>query len=199
MHVQSQTTMNTQHTNTNKSKNITIGSWNLCLGLRNKKDYVSKMIKENKIDIICSQENDIKPDYPLNILSFRGYDYLSENNSTKARTGMYINNLIPYQRRTDLEKVDCGVIIIDIKLSKNYRIIGLYRTFTPNNGTSEYNYFKNQMDIITNSSTEPSTNLIVIGDFNLDDNQKNNSQYSHCRYNDLLQSTFNDINLLYKS
>ena len=39
---------------------IKIASWNLCLGLANKKDYVASMIKENKIDICCVQEIDIK-------------------------------------------------------------------------------------------------------------------------------------------
>ena len=61
------------------------------LGLRNKKDYVGKMIKENKVDIMCLQEIDIEPNYPHNILNFKGYDFLTENNSLKARAGMYIN------------------------------------------------------------------------------------------------------------
>ena len=39
-------------------------------------------------------------------------------------------------------------------------------------------------------------NSIIIGDFNLDENQKNNSQYTHHRYFDLLQSRFNDLNLI---
>ena len=101
------------------SKNITIGTWNLCLGLKNKKDYVSKIIKQHKVDIMCLQETDLELNYPRNILSFKGYDFLNENNSSKARTGMYINNLIPYKRRDDLEKIDCGIIIVDLNLSKN--------------------------------------------------------------------------------
>ena len=109
---------------------------------------------------------------------------------------MYINNKISYQRRTDLEKGDCGVIIIDIKLQQNYRILGLYRTFNPNNQISEYDYFKSQIDIITDSCADHSITSIVMGDFNLNENQKNNSQYSHHRYYDLLQSKFNDINLI---
>ena len=86
-----------------KTKNIKTATWNLCLGLSNKKDYVSKIINEHKLDIVCLQETDIKLNYPINILSFKGYDYLSENNTTKARCGIYINNQIPYQRRIDLE------------------------------------------------------------------------------------------------
>ena len=106
---------------TNNLSNITIGTWNLCLGLRNKKDYVSKIIKEHKIDIVCLQEIDIEPSYPHNILTFKGYDFLTENNSIKARTGMYINNKIPYQRRADLEGIDSGIIIIDLNINKKYR------------------------------------------------------------------------------
>ena len=45
--------------NTKQTTNITLGTWNLCLGLRNKKDYVSKMINEHKVDIMCLQEIDI--------------------------------------------------------------------------------------------------------------------------------------------
>ena len=79
-------------------QNLKIGTWNLCLGLRNKKDCVSKMIREHNIDLLCLQETDIEPNYPHSILSFKGYDYLTENNSVKARTGLYINNTIPYSR-----------------------------------------------------------------------------------------------------
>ena len=103
-----------------------ICTWNLCLGLKNKKDYVSKIIKQHKLDIICLQETDVELNYPQNILSFKGYDYLTENNSIKARTGMYINNLIPYQRRTDLEKMDCGIIIVDVQL---IRFNGSFESF----------------------------------------------------------------------
>ena len=38
----------------------TLVSTNLCLGLTNKKDYVSQMITVNKIDICCMQEIDVK-------------------------------------------------------------------------------------------------------------------------------------------
>ena len=79
---------NTNNKNT-KTKNLKIATWNLCLGLRNKRDYVSKMINEHKLDIVCLQETDIEQNYPLNILSFKGYDFLTENNSNKARAGIY--------------------------------------------------------------------------------------------------------------
>ena len=74
------------------------------------------MINEHKVDIMCLQEIDIEANYPHNILSFKGYNFLTENNSIKARAGMYINNTITYQRRSDLEKMDCGIIIVDVNL-----------------------------------------------------------------------------------
>ena len=44
-----------------QTKNIIkIATWNLCIGLTNKKDYVSQMITVNKIDICCMPEIDIK-------------------------------------------------------------------------------------------------------------------------------------------
>ena len=182
--------------NTKSITNITLGTWNLCLGLRNKKDYVSKMINEHKVDIMCLQEIDIEANYPHNILSFKGYNFLTENNSIKARAGMYINNTITYQRRSDLEKMDCGIIIVDVNLPEEYRIICLYRVFSPNNQTTQYDYFKNQMEIIANSCNDASKKSIILGDFNLDENKKNCSQYSHSRYYDLLQNNFNELNLI---
>ena len=55
-----------------------LASWNLCLGLANKKDLVSKIIKENEIDICAMQEIDIPADYDTNILSFKGYELIIE-------------------------------------------------------------------------------------------------------------------------
>ena len=46
---------------------------------------------------------------------------------------MYINNTIPYQRRSDLEKIDSGIVIVDLNLTKPYRIICLYRFFNISN------------------------------------------------------------------
>ena len=37
-----------------KNKNIKIGTWNLCLGLPNKKDIVTRYLNENNI-AICSK------------------------------------------------------------------------------------------------------------------------------------------------
>ena len=53
---------------TSKTTDINLDSWNLCLGLKHKKDYVSKILRENKIDICCLQEIDLEPDYLTKLL-----------------------------------------------------------------------------------------------------------------------------------
>ena len=42
---------------------LKLASWNLCLGLTNKKDYVTEIIKRNEIEVCCMQETEVKVDY----------------------------------------------------------------------------------------------------------------------------------------
>ena len=67
------------------------------------KDYVSKTIRDLNLDIVCLQEIDLEVNYPTNILTFQGYDLLVEDNSVKARVGMYISNkkTLGYQQGND--------------------------------------------------------------------------------------------------
>ena len=60
---------------------------------------VSRIILENEIDICVLQEIDIKPDYDSTLLSFKGYNLITENNDVKSRTGMYIRNGVKYTRQ----------------------------------------------------------------------------------------------------
>ena len=69
----------------------------------NKKNYVSQLIKDEKIDICCLQEIDLKPNIDKNLLSFGGYSLEIESNDVKARAGIYVKNGIEYIRRNELE------------------------------------------------------------------------------------------------
>ena len=71
---------------------IKIATLNLCLGIRNKKDEVKRLILENQIDILCMQETEIPSNYPVELLTLSGYNYENENNDVKARCGMYLSN-----------------------------------------------------------------------------------------------------------
>ena len=54
-------------------KNLKLATWNLCLGLSNKKDIVSQTILSNEIDICVLQEVDIPAGYDSDLLSFGSY------------------------------------------------------------------------------------------------------------------------------
>ena len=52
------------------------------------------------------------------------------------------------------------------------------------------------MEILTRSCADKSYVSITMGDFNLDENKKNNTNYSHSRYFDLLQDKFNELSMI---
>ena len=136
-----------------QNNNVTLASWNLCLGLANKKDLVSKIIMENKIDICAMQEIDIPSGYDTSILSFKGYELLTENNDVKMRTGVYIRNGMNYTRQSELEGLNNGLVIVDVKLQIPFRIICVYRVFNPPGNFTQHSYFTSQLQLIKNDFT----------------------------------------------
>ena len=154
-------------------------SLNLCLGLRNKKDAVKRLIQENEIDIMCLQETEIPVDFPIDLLTFKGYNYENEFNQIKSRCGIYVSNKTTYNRRTDLEIVNMHVMIIDVNDSNNTRIINVYRPFNPVNGLSQKDFFEAQLALIKENTN---ANTIIMGYFNLDQSKIFELSYSHKNY-----------------
>ena len=68
---------------------LKIATLNLCLGLKNKKDFVRDILASNEIDILLIQETEISPDFDCQILSIPGYILELENNTHKRRVGIY--------------------------------------------------------------------------------------------------------------
>ena len=64
---------------------LKIATWNLCLGLFNKKDYVYQVIKEEKIDICLLQEIKLDTNIPSNLVSSKNYKIEVEQATKKAR------------------------------------------------------------------------------------------------------------------
>ena len=95
--------------------NLKIATLNLCLGLKNKKFMIEKMLYESKIDILCLQEVEVEHGFDVKLLSIRGYDFLMEKNSVKSRNGIYVSNSIHSTRKTDLEGINSHLVIIDIE------------------------------------------------------------------------------------
>ena len=98
----------------NTIKNIKIGSWNLCLGLPNKKDLVTKYLNENNIAICCLQETEVPDNFPELTLNSNGYILELEQNVEKKRAGIYIAKGIKYTRKTELEESGHHILIVDV-------------------------------------------------------------------------------------
>jgi len=154
---------------------LKIATWNLCLGLFHKKDYVRTLLYENNIDVLTLQETELSPELQLENLQIKGYSIEVENNNKKRRVAIYIKNSISYKRRVDLEKEGLHVIILDVESSPPIRIITIYRTFNPQCGCTPRENFRKQLNII-NDATTPST--ILLGDFNIDENKRHLADYN---------------------
>ena len=175
---------------------IKIATWNICLGLKRKKDYISDLITREGIDICCIQECELEKDYPDNYLTFKNYKLETETCVQKRRCCIYINNKIDYQRRQDLEDENNHLVILDINLKKKYRLINIYRTFAPQDNTSPSEKFAVQLDKIQNAIiSAPNRVPLVIGDFNLDGLKLNDITYCHYPLFQKLTEKFDALNL----
>ena len=99
--------------------NLKIATWNLYLGLPNKKEMITDYLKSKNINICCLQEtevpmnypeNIVPMNYPENILNYGDYLLELELNDEKKRAGIYVSKNIKYKRRYDLEKLNCHVL-----------------------------------------------------------------------------------------
>ena len=155
---------------------IKFGTWNLCLGLANKKDIVTETLTRKNVSICCLQETEIPTGFPENVLNCGGYNIELESNDSKKRAGIYIRRDVRYKRRHDLEEPNYHIVIIDVVCNINMRIINLYRSFRPPGMVSPETFFFNQLRIIKNAL---SNNCYIMGDFNLDAKMEFRSDYHH--------------------
>ena len=176
---------------------IKVATWNICLGLKNKKDYIYEVINRKDIDICLLQEVEIESNYDTRLLTNANYKIEVETNTKKARTATVIKDNISYVRRHNLEKEDFGIIIIDIETPDVYRIINVYRSFNPQNGQTPLNFFETQLDIIKAASINLNgTQLLIMGDFNLDDSKRYANDYRGKLYFQKLNLVMDEIALI---
>ena len=166
---------------------LKIATWNLCLGIFHKKDYVRNILEENQIDVISLQETEISKDTDLENLKIRGYTLEVEENDEKMRIASYIKNGLHYRRRHDLEEKNRHLMIIDIETNPQTRIITIYRTFKPQQQITSRDHFKLQLQIINRVTTD---NTLLLGDFNLDEKKRFITNYNQRR----LFDDFEEIN-----
>ena len=67
-------------------KFIIFATWNLCLGLPNKRDNVIDTLKRNNIAVCALQETEIGEDFPEGILNSSEYNIELELNTTKKKS-----------------------------------------------------------------------------------------------------------------
>ena len=60
---------------------IKIATLNLCLGLKNKREELKRLLNNIGIDIMCLQETKIESEFTREILNIRNYRLELENNS----------------------------------------------------------------------------------------------------------------------
>ena len=178
------------------STSIKLATWNLCLGLQNKKDYVNHKLNQENIDICCLQECEIPNGLEDKHLTLRDYKIELEDNQRKKRTGILIHNSINYERKRNLEEINTNLVIIDINGDIEYRVVNIYRSFAPERDATPTDNFINQLRLINNAITDsPNRTHIIMGDFNLDFNKIyiNSYPFSHL-FNHLL-ATFDPLGL----
>ena len=155
------------------------------------------MITHKGIDICLLQEVEIEAKFDKQLLTHKNFKIEVETNTIKARTAILIKDNIDYVRRSDLEKEDFGITIIDIKTPQIYRLVNLYRSFTPQNGFTPLNFFETQLQIIKAASANLyGAQLIVSGDFNLDDSERFSNDYRGKLFFEKLNSIMDDIPLI---
>ena len=49
--------------------NLKLATWNLCLGISNKKDIITEYLKSNDISDCCMQETENPLNYPVNCIN----------------------------------------------------------------------------------------------------------------------------------
>ena len=176
---------------------IKIATWNLCLGLANKKDIVYEELKRKEIDICLLQEVELNKDYNKELLSSREYKIEVENNDIKARSAIIIKNNVDYKRRHDLEESNMGIVIIDLLGPNNYCIVNIYRSFNPANGITPLRFFESQLAIIKRAVTTSNNKKIVVsGDFNLDDSKRHALDYRNKIFFERLNQICDETNLI---
>ena len=104
-----------------------------------------------------------------------GFTLELEANTFKKRAGIYLKKELKYTRRTDLEKENFHVVIIDVFLNVKIRIINIYRSFRPPNGMTPDVFFAEQLRILKNALC---SSCYIMGDFNLDARMNHRMDYN---------------------
>ena len=155
--------------------NIAIASWNCCLGLQNKLDFIKNVLNTYTIDLLFLQEAEIKITTPINLLQISNYnlEMSPTNGQLNSRTCCYVRSKIKYKRLDESENKTVELIMME---TMDKTICGYYRPFLLPNHCSSIDYIKDTVSVMNNIKTK---NIIMIGDFNIDFNKLNIQNYKY--------------------
>ena len=143
------------------------------------------------------QEVEINKDYPINILTAKDFKIEIEKSDIKARVALIINNDVEYERLYEFERPDLGIIAIDLNVNIKYRLITVYCQFNPQNNLSQTEHFTLQLNTIkTIIENSQNRNIIIAGDFNLDDDKRYSVDYRYKHLFEIQNQIFEPLNLI---
>ena len=168
-------------------KTLNVCTWNLCLGLQYKLNYVREMLIKEEIDILCLQEAELESDFDCKNLKINGYELEIDIGINIIRTVVYIKTTLNYER---LENRGFNQNLIVLKsMQRNAQplfISAIYKTWKNVGGMSQEDAFSDQVEEI--ERLIPRNNeCIVMGDFNIDFAKRNNQNVVNRSLNQLLR------------
>ena len=162
---------------TQKTTQLRICTWNVCLGARTKLPTIKTLLHEYDIDILCIQEADIKPEEDVSDYRVSGYELETEKTTTqfKIRSLVYIKTEINYKRLEDDESENSHIILVKVK---DVTIAAMYRTYQLTHKADHASALNEQIETLE-ASCLTSKHFLLLGDINLDAMKRTDPSYHH--------------------
>jgi len=169
-----------------EKKTINVCTWNLCLGLQHKLDYVKEILIKEEIDILCLQETEIEDGFDMNILNINGYELETDLVNNTTRTAIYIKTTMNYER-LQTQGLNRNIIILKITQQNmpHLFISAIYRPWKNIDGLSQDNAFSGQVEEMKRLIPR-NCECMVLGDFNINYEKRNNRNMVNRNLNQIL-------------
>ena len=171
---------------------IKITSWNICLGISNKLNFIKNLLYTENIDVLFIQEAELQNQTRGCFYKIDGYSLIISETiiSGKARLCCYIKNSIKFSQN----KLKNNTIeLISIAVG-NLTINGIYRPFKIPHHNNHHEY----MTELTNelNTIKKTKYTILLGDFNLDSAKKSTQNYNQHHIYEILNEYLDNCNLI---
>jgi endonuclease/exonuclease/phosphatase family metal-dependent hydrolase len=159
---------------TSQKKNLSICTWNLCLGLQYKLNYVKEILFKENIDILCLQETELEVGFDMNNLHINGYEIETDLANNTIRTVIYIKTTMSYEKLVN-QHLNQNLIILRITQQNMPRLFisAIYRPWRNIDGLSQEDAFMGQVSEMERLIPRNSE-CLILGDLNIDYAKRNN-------------------------